>query len=128
MAFQKEILASCPSCKQPMLKVIESRKTKESTRRRKECQNCKYRVTTHEVSAKFFQQAKNNAWLVWDILRLVHQNHPSPVLQFTSAEATCKCNDCNYNINGKRCNFDFPEYDTDDSFDCNHYEQKKEAA
>jgi hypothetical protein len=31
-----------------------------------------------------------------------------------------KCDECMHN-NGKRCAFDFPEYDTDESYDCNQY-------
>jgi len=32
-----------------------------------------------------------------------------------------KCSSCNHN-KGSMCSFDFPEYDTPDSFDCNHYD------
>ena len=124
MAFQRVILPDCPVCNQPSLKVIESRKTEESTRRRKKCQSCGHRVTTHEVSAEFFDQAKDSIWTLSQIQRLVFPSAAIDNLQLVSAGGTSKCGDCIYNIDGKYCSFDFPEYDTDESFDCNHYEQQ----
>jgi transcriptional regulator NrdR family protein len=114
MAFQKQILPECPQCKQAGLRVIESRKTAQSTRRRKQCECCGIRFTTHEVSADFYNEAQQNLILVSQMHKLLGSTH-------TAAEpATIKCTDCIHN-QMNACAFDFPEYDTTDSFDCNHY-------
>ena len=39
----------CPECHNKKSKVIESRKTDETIRRRRECITCGHRFTTHEV-------------------------------------------------------------------------------
>jgi len=115
MAFQKTILPECPSCKQSGLRVIESRQTHLSTRRRKECECCGQRFTTHEVTADFFEEAKQNLFLVSQFHKLLN-TQPTQIKQEESM-----CIDCKHN-NGKRCAYDFPEYDTTDSSDCNWYE------
>lgn len=38
----------CPKCNSKTI-VLDSRKTLEHTRRRRECENCKHRFTTKEV-------------------------------------------------------------------------------
>ena len=114
MAFQKQILPECPQCKQSGLRVIESRKTSSSTRRRKECECCGIRFTTHEVSADFYEEAQQNMILVSKLHALLSGN------ALASQPVIIKCGNCLYN-QGDNCAFGFPEYDTPDSFDCNHY-------
>ena len=116
MAFQKQSLQTCPNCKDDRLVTIESRRSKDSTRRRKRCDSCGCRVTTHEVSAEFFEEAKQN-WL------LVQQLHK--LLNITSSELQVeqpKCDDCHHN-KGDRCEYGFPEYNTSESFDCTWYNE-----
>lgn len=116
MAFQKTILPECPNCKQPGLRVIESRQTGMSTRRRKQCECCEQRFTTHEVTADFFEEAKQNMLLVQQLYKL---------LKTTPAQTPIEesmCVDCQHN-KGDRCSYDFPEYQTSESSDCNWYEQ-----
>jgi hypothetical protein len=115
MAFQKTLLPECPQCHQPSLKVIESRKTGQSTRRRKECESCGYRCTMHEVTADFFEEAKQNMLLVAQFYKLLN-TQPA---QIKTEESLCS--DCIHN-NGKQCAYDFPEYDTSESSDCTWYE------
>lgn len=115
MAFQKSILPECPQCKQPGLRVIESRKTSHGTRRRKQCECCGFRFTTHEVSADFYEEAQQNLILVSKLYKLLGANQAEPL------PLENKCTDCGHNKGGS-CAFDFPEYDTPDSFDCNHYD------
>jgi len=115
MAFQKTILPNCPQCKEPGLRVIESRKTSHGTRRRKECECCGIRFTTHEVSADFYEEAQQNLILVSKLYKLLGTN------QSVALPTENKCTDCSHNRDGG-CAFDFPEYDTPDSFDCNHYD------
>jgi hypothetical protein len=114
MSFQKQPLQTCPNCGEDRLRTIESRKTKDSTRRRKCCEYCKQRITTHEVTAEFFEEAKQNAMLLQQLYRL---------LNITPSEMQIeqpKCDDCNYN-KGDRCEYGFPEYNTSESFDCTWY-------
>jgi len=114
MAFQKAILPDCPQCKQPGLRVIESRKTDHGTRRRKACECCEYRLTTYEVSADFYNEAQQNLILVSKLYALLSGN------ALVSELPIIKCTDCSHN-QGDDCAFGFPEYDTTDSHDCNHY-------
>ena len=115
MAFQKQLLPECPQCNQPGLRVIESRKTSHGTRRRKKCECCGIRLTTHEVSADFYNEAQQNLILVSQLHKLLGTGS---LPQETTA---IKCKDCTHNQAGA-CAFDFPEYDTTESFDCNHYD------
>jgi len=129
MAFQKAILPDCPQCNQPGLRVIESRRTGLSTRRRKKCDCCHYRITTHEVTADFFEEAKRNLYLVEQLYKLMN-NQPltsdgddsTPSVSATKFKALNKCGDCHHNKDGCYCAFDFPEYDTAESYDCNHFQ------
>jgi hypothetical protein len=122
MAFQKAILPDCPQCNQSGLRVIESRKSSHSTRRRKECECCGYRFTTHEVTADFFEEAKRNLYLVEQLHKLMGgQPLPSGVESPPSGVEN-KCGDCQYNKDGCYCVFEFPEYDTVESYDCNHFQ------
>lgn len=115
MGFQKQLLPDCPQCKQPGLRILESRKTEHGLRRRKECECCKYRITTYEVSVDFYNEAKQNLILISKLQTLLGTGH------LPSQPVTIKCTTCSHNEKGI-CAFDFPEYDTPDSFDCNHYD------
>ena len=126
MAFQKTILPDCPQCRQPGLRVIESRKTDFATRRRKKCEHCGFRVTTYEVTADFYEEAKSNLYLVSQLHKLLGGKPlPSGVEPPPSGvdfKALNKCSDCQHNKDGCYCAFDFPEYDTAESYDCNHFQ------
>lgn len=115
MAFQKQILPECPQCKKNGLRVIESRKASHGTRRRKACDYCDFRLTIYEVSADFYNEAQQNLLLISQFHKLLG-SQPLPWLP-----AEIKCKDCIHNEAGL-CAFNFPEYDTVDSYDCNHYE------
>jgi len=122
MTFQHIILPQCPQCKEKELKTIESRTTKQSTRRRKECGACGYRITTHEVSADFFEEAKQNQILVAQMRKLLGADLPIPGVSVSEFRALNKCSDCQHNKDGCYCAFEFPEYDTAESYDCNHFQ------
>jgi len=115
MTFQKQVLQTCPNCKEDRLITIESRKTKDSTRRRKRCEFCGYRITTHEVNEEFFKQARQNALLLQQVCKLLN------VLPTSIALEEPKCNDCQYN-KGSHCEYGFPEYNTPESIDCNWHD------
>ena len=106
----------CPKCGEDQFRTIESKPSKLATRRRKHCSHCGYRVTTHEVSIEFFNRAKENQMIVDKFRKLLGSEEPQQ-----QEEQEPKCSDCKYN-KGSKCSFDFPEYDTPDSFDCNHYD------
>lgn len=115
MAFQKQLLPECPHCKQNGLRVIESRKADHGTRRRKQCECCEIRFTTYEVTADFYNEAQQNLILVSKLYALLSGK------ALVSQPVIIKCADCSHN-QGDNCAFGFPEYDTPDSFDCNHYD------
>lgn len=108
-------LQTCPVCREPQLKTIESRPSKASTRRRKQCGACGHRVTTHEVSVEFYNQAKENAILVEKFRKLLGASAAQ------TEQEEFKCPTCKYNVGGDYCSFDLPEYNTSDCYDCNHY-------
>jgi hypothetical protein len=116
MGFQKQILPECPQCKQPGLRVLESKKSPDGQRRRKACECCNYRFTTYEVSADFYNEAQQNLIVVSKLHALLGGN------ALASQPMIIKCGDCSYN-QGDNCSFGFPEYNTPDSFDCNHYDK-----
>jgi len=129
MKFQKQLLFNCPQCNALGLRIIESRKATLSTRRRKKCEHCDFRITTHEVTAEFFEEAKQNQILINQIQKLM-KNLPltsgveSPLSGVSVSEfkALNKCSDCQHNKDGCYCAFEFPEYDTAESYDCNHFQ------
>jgi len=119
-------LSLCPACGYFSLRVIESRKSKLARRRRFECDKCNHRITTHEVSDEFFQEAKRNLYVVEKLQKLMSSSQstsgvesPSSGTQFKPLN---KCSDCRHNKDGFYCEFEFPEYDTAESYDCNHFQ------
>jgi len=120
------VLAKCPNCKENQAKTIESRTTSLSIRRRKECESCGHRFTVHEVSSEFFEESKQNQILIFHLRKMLGElplnsgveSPPSGV----SFKPLNKCSDCQHNKDGCYCAFEFPEYDTAESYDCNHFQ------
>jgi hypothetical protein len=52
--------------------------------------------------------------------KLLGADLPIPGVEPPQMGVEIKCDECVHN-NGKRCAFDFPEYGTDESYDCNQY-------
>ena len=120
------VLAKCPNCKEQQAKTIESRATPLSIRRRKECQSCGHRFTVHEVSSEFFKEAKQNQILISQLRKMLGElplnsgvESPPSGVDFKTLN---KCSDCQHNKDGCYCAFEFPEYDTAESYDCNHFQ------
>ena len=105
-------LSLCPNCSYFSLRVIETRKSQLAKRRRFQCDKCNHRVTTHEVTDEFFQQAKENATIVEKLKSLLGTK--------AEPELISRCHECSHN-HSDSCSFGFPEFGTPDSFDCNHY-------
>jgi len=129
MKFQKQLLFNCPQCNALGLRIIESRKATLSTRRRKKCEHCDFRITTHEVTAEFFEEAKQNQILINQIQKLMKNSpltsgveSPPSGVSVSEFRALNKCSDCQHNVDGCYCEFEFPEYDTAESYDCNHFQ------
>ena len=129
MTFQREILSPCPACKSLSLSVIETRKTTVSTRRRKECKECGYKLTTHEVSEEYFQEAKINCMLIskvrkaMELVPVVEEveetSLPSAPVEDLSIEEY-QCYKCAHMVNNT-CTLGIPEFNTDEANDCVYY-------
>ena len=131
MTFQRETLSPCPACKALSLSVIETRKTSVSTRRRKECKDCGYKLTTHEVSEEYFQEAKINCMLIskvrkaMELVPVVEEAEettlPSaPVENLSAEEEEYQCYKCAHMVNNS-CTLGIPEFNTDEANDCIYY-------
>lgn len=130
MTFQREILSLCPACKSLSLSVIETRKTTVSTRRRKECKECGYKLTTHEVSEEYFQEAKINCMLIskvrkaMELVPVVEEveetSLPSAPVEDLSIEEEYQCYKCAHTVNNT-CTLGIPEFNTDEANDCVYY-------
>jgi hypothetical protein len=130
MTFQRETLSPCPACKALSLSVIETRKTSVSTRRRKECKDCGYKLTTHEVSEEYFQEAKINCMLIskvrkaMELVPVVEEVEettlPAKPIEDLSVEEEYKCYKCAHMVNNS-CTLGIPEFNTDEANDCIYY-------
>jgi hypothetical protein len=130
MTFQRETLSPCPACKALSLSVIETRKTSVSTRRRKECKDCGYKLTTHEVSEEYFREAKINCMLIskvrkaMELVPVVEEVEettlPAKPVEDLSVEEEYKCYKCAHMVNNS-CTLGIPEFNTDEANDCIYY-------
>ena len=130
MTFQREALSPCPACKALSLNVIETRKTSVSTRRRKECKECGYKLTTHEVSEEYFQEAKINCMLISKVRKAMElvpavkevkeTTLPPAPIEDLSVEEEYQCYKCAHMVNNS-CTLGIPEFNTDEANDCIYY-------
>ena len=116
MGFQKQERGKCPSCNGLGVWTIESRKATHGQRRRKECSLCGHRFTTYEISSEDYAKYDHFLYMHEELCKRLGTFQAQPMMQ-----DKIKCTTCHYN-NGYECSFDFPEYNTSDSSDCNHYE------
>jgi len=92
---------ACINCEQKSVGVINSHVNKHGHRRRtKECSCCNHRTVTYEITEDMYVTLDKNS----------DQQQVNP------------CMTCAHNKNHS-CSFDFPEYLSPDSIDCNHYQQ-----
>lgn len=114
---------ACPSCKARGLKVLASQRNRmaNSTCRRYECNKCHFRFTRYEVSDAFFKQAIENERIL-NKLKTYMDKISSP-----ANKPSKSCSNCEYNVDDM-CNFEVPEYDTEDAADCNYYKLKWKAS
>jgi hypothetical protein len=121
MPFNKQLLPICPSCKEPGLRVIETRVTLSSTRRRRQCDFCKHRVTTHEVSEQFLNEAKDNASALVKIRSCLGYDGASSSSS-SSSNDYARCFECEFEDDNK-CSLGLPEFGTSEAADCNLFEE-----
>jgi len=106
----------CSYCHKGTLKVLESRNATASTRRRRyECQVCSKRSSTYEVSESFFDEAIENRRLLAGIRKIVFSDNELKQQKFAC------CDTCQFN-GGSYCDKDIPEYNTNESYDCNYFQ------
>ena len=118
MAFQKQLLPECPECKQPALRVVESRQATHGRRRRKQCDVCGHRCTIYEISSEHYARYDHFLYMHNELCKRLGQN----TTEQTPPQDN-QCTTCNHN-QGSDCAYGFPEYDTPDSSDCTWYEQQ----
>ncbi len=118
MKFQSQGYASstaCPQCGSRSLEIVESRKTSNAFRRRKQCLHCNHRHTTFEVSSDWFQSAEENARL-----RSLLLKHLKPSLSTQPTNTEPPCFDCKL-ARSSSCDLGLPEYGTAEAADCIHF-------
>lgn len=134
MTFQREILSRCPACTNLSATVIETRYTKVSTRRRKECRDCGYKFTTHEVSEEYFQAAKTNCLLISRVKKAVDlapmeenvKEYEEADTSFavndksTKNEQEYNCHKCAHMMSNE-CTLGIPEFNTDEANECVYF-------
>lgn len=106
----------CPYCKEKASHVIESRKTQHSRRRRKHCNACGRRETTHEVSEEFYKNAIKNLETLNRLRAALLGN------EFVTNQSVC--DECVHWIEGE-CNFDFPEAGGTFANECSMFETQQ---
>ncbi len=105
----------CPECGEQGFRVIESRFVEDTKRRRKACEKCGHRMTTYEVSQKFYKTANHNAQIVGK-LRVALGTDASVGKRQKSAT----CDSCQYMTKGE-CLFGFPEAGGEFASECSTY-------
>ena len=114
MDFKQLQLPACPKCRENTVTILSSKKTPTSQRRRKHCTFCDYRFTTHEISEEQFKEQTKALAVVKkfkDLLNVTTETIPS-----LDEDHTCA------NAHFYGCEFNFPEYNTEEAFDCLQYQ------
>lgn len=118
----------CPSCSSKNLRVIESRKTFDGTRRRYLCTACGHRQTMHEIPAETyeeFRKIRSKLEVIRDaVFEIpVKPTTPStqPVPQLMSQPDEIPCVAC-VHLKSYGCSFDIPEAQTEDAKYCNLFQ------
>lgn len=120
MAFQKLRLPDCPECGASAVRVLESKKAEHGQRRRKHCEACNYRFTTYEISSEHYSKYDHFLSMHQELCKIIGYVPGEAVNRQEPQEEQNKCMECSNNL-GASCAFEFPEYNTLDSYDCNHY-------
>lgn len=103
------IATTCPKCKQPGLKVLETRLVENGTvrRRRRACTLCEHRYTTYEVDQDFYRKAKDSL-IVLDRIQSCFSDAPVGGPEKTVKKPQRTCEQC-FHMAHYGCAFDFPE-------------------
>jgi hypothetical protein len=132
MAFVSRVESAprCPKCAKGRMLVIEIRKTTAAVRRRRQCSECEYRMTSYEIEQTVFEdfkKAKESMTKILKTLQLAPSLNPVveqlPAVIETVGEVPCY--DC---LNFRKlygCSFDFPEALTEEANGCIHFDPIK---
>lgn len=63
----------CPKCNSALLKCVDSRPSKEATRRRKVCVKCGHKFSTYEIGVERVKELKLKEALLADLLAFYHK-------------------------------------------------------
>lgn len=63
----------CPKCNSTLLKCVDSRPSKEATRRRRVCVKCGHKFSTYEIGVDRLKELKLKEALLADLLRFTHK-------------------------------------------------------
>ena len=115
-----EARENCLLCGAHNCITVESRTTKDSRRRRKECQTCKRRHTVHEVNERFFEEAIENRRLIKYITEKLKIQTVLPS-DLTKNNSHFTCDSC-VHMMSSGCSFGFPEAGGNFATECSTYE------
>jgi hypothetical protein len=114
-------LSKCSKCKKQSCVTIESRLLKDKTRRRrKECTQCKERVTYYEVSENFYKLAVRNQQLVENIIKCLDLGSCTQSSHVVSVDV---CDNCVHMRSGD-CDFGFPDAGGSFASECSVFQRK----
>ena len=63
----------CPKCNSSLLKCVDSRPSKEATRRRRVCVKCGHKFSTYEIGVERVKELKLKETLLEGLLRFTHK-------------------------------------------------------
>lgn len=113
--FKKEVVHSCPSCYLREVKVIESRRSSNHIRRRRECLSCNHRWSTMEISKELYDRLVASELLVSRVQKVMAKKEE--VKEPISEKKICE--NCVYWES--ECTMDFPEAGGEFARDCSLY-------
>lgn len=124
--YSSHQLKECPSCKEQKIKVKESRKVFDGTRRRYVCLSCDYKYTTYEIDSNVYEELRllrakfsQLQQIFGDVNPPLRETIPVPVV--TKEPEGIPCCDC-VHMTPYGCSFDIPEAQTEDARGCNLFQ------
>lgn len=109
-------LALCERCSTPSAEIIECRRTRGITRRRRHCNACGHRFTTYELNQHEYQRLTQAA----ERIARVEAALGFPTSSTPEAGHTSPCAHCAF-ATDDRCSFGYPEFGTPEASDCTMY-------
>lgn len=122
MSFEKKFdeTCTCPNCGYFSFLVIESRPNRNGKRRRRSCSKCNHRETTYELNETTYKKLMKAEEHLSKIYKTLTTYHESDLEQQPTKTESIPCDSCELNVSGV-CDLSLPEYNTEESSDCNYY-------